>query len=118
MRPASDTATRKVDKEAMFTARRDVSPLLGGVKATPLARAQEVGCVPHPTLARQNLTSQLSRRFLAVQCLILVELCHHKSAIVPSTQEQRMKLTRQAAVAALTAACAHSVHADTIVLSE
>ena len=49
MRPASDAATRKVDKEAMFTARRDVSPLLGGVKATPLTRAQEVGCVPHPT---------------------------------------------------------------------
>ncbi len=49
MRPASDTATRKVDKEAMFTARRDVSPLLGGVKGTPLTRAQEVGCVPHPT---------------------------------------------------------------------
>ena len=49
MRPASDAATRKVDKEAMFTARRDVSSLLGGVKGTSLARAQEVGCVPHPT---------------------------------------------------------------------
>ena len=59
MRPASDAAMRNVDKEAMFTARRDVSPLLGVEKGTSLARAQEVGCVPHPTLARQNLTSQL-----------------------------------------------------------
>ena len=62
MRPASDAATRKADKEAILygeTGRLAApwgsvvgpSPLRGGepVKGTPLTRAQEVGCVPHPT---------------------------------------------------------------------